>query len=238
MTRLPPLPPAPPRVAAVVLAAGSGTRVGAARNKVLLEVAGRPVLAHAVRTALDLPDVVRVVVAVRPGEEEAVSQALAPHLSATDEIWLVPGGDTRHASEQRALEALRADITSGNVDVIAIHDGARPLASQQLWQATVAAAVLHGGALPVRPLRGLVGRSDATRVSAVGGVQTPQAFRAPTLLAAYDAAAADGFIGTDTASCLERYHPDLAIAAVPGPAENIKVTFAPDLALAEALLRR
>jgi 2-C-methyl-D-erythritol 4-phosphate cytidylyltransferase len=67
------------------------------------------------------------------------------------------------------------------------------------------------------------------------GVQTPQAFRAVPLLAAYRSADADGFEGTDTASCLERYSPALRIAAVPSSSLNLKVTFPEDLALATAL---
>lgn len=233
---LPPLPPAPPRAAAVVLAAGSGTRVGAERNKVLLEVAGRPVLAHSVRTALAVPDVVRVLLVVRPGEESVVADALAPHLAETDEVTLVTGGATRHGSEQRALRALRDDIAAGAVDVVAIHDGARPLASVQLWTDTIRAAARQGGALPVRRVAGLLRRADAVRVPPLGGVQTPQAFRADVLASAFDAAAADGAEGTDTAATVERYAPEVEIAAVAAPPENIKVTFAGDLAVAEALL--
>lgn len=235
---MPPRPPAPPRAAAVVLGAGSGSRVGAGRNKVLLEVAGRPVLAHSVRTALAVPDVACVVLVVRPGEEDEVLQALAPHLAPTDEVLVVPGGATRQASEQAALQVLRPRVVDGSVDVVAIHDGARPLADVALWSTTVGAARERGGALPVRQVTGLVRRADATRVPALGGVQTPQAFRADLLLSAYDAARAEGFEGTDTAATLERYSPEVQIAAVTAPPENIKVTFAPDLALADTLLRQ
>lgn len=237
MNALPPMPPAPPRAAAVVLAAGSGTRVGAERNKVLLEVAGRPILAHSLRTALAVPDVVRVVLVVRPGEEGPVADAVAPHLGEDDEVLVITGGATRHASEQRALTALRSQIAAREIDIVAIHDGARPLATVQLWTDTIAAAARLGGALPVRTVGGLLRRSDAVRVTPLGGVQTPQAFRAQLLSAAFDAAAADGAEGTDTAATVERYAPQVQIAAVPAPPENIKVTFAPDLALADALLR-
>lgn len=233
--------PAPPAdavaSAAVVLGAGSGTRVGADRNKVLLEVAGAPILAHSVRTALAVPGVVRVVLVVRPGEEQVVAEALAPHLGESDEVLLVTGGATRHASEALALRALAADIDSGRLQVVAVHDGARPLADVGLWEATIRAAARDGGAVPVRAVTGLVRRDDATRVPALGAVQTPQAFRAGVVLSAYRAAAADGFEGTDTASCVAQYSPEVRITAVPGPVQNIKVTFAADLGLAETLLR-
>lgn len=219
------------RVAAVILAAGSGSRVGADVNKVLLPIAEHPVLAWSVRVALGLPDVVRVVVVHRPDERAAVSEALAPELGDR-EIWLVPGGADRHDSERAALEVLRPEIHAGAVDVVAIHDGARPAASAALWRATIAAAAENGGAIPGVPIPDVV----PIPPSPVVAVQTPQAFRAGPLLSSYDAAAADGFTGTDTAATLERYT-DQVIVAVPGEETNLKVTFADDVAIADRILR-
>ena len=118
--------------AVVILAAGAGTRVGGETNKVLLPLADAPVLAWSVRDALSLPDVARVLVVVRHGEEHAVADALAPHLG-DGEVLLVDGGKTRHGSEWAALRALAADVESGEIDVVAIHDGARPLAGAELF---------------------------------------------------------------------------------------------------------
>jgi 2-C-methyl-D-erythritol 4-phosphate cytidylyltransferase len=227
----------PVPVAVVVLAAGSGTRVGAGVNKVLLPIAGVPLLAWSVRTALAVDDVARVVLVVRDGEQDEVATALGPHLPAGDaggpEVRVVVGGATRHASEWAALRVLRADVGSGLVDVVAVHDGARPLAPASLYADVVAAARAHGGAIPVVPVPALLGPDGVVRD--VAAVQTPQAFAAGPLLSAYDAAARDGFTGTDTASCLERYEPALRIAAVPSSSGNIKVTWPGDLALAERL---
>lgn len=220
-------------MAVVIVAAGAGTRVGADVNKVLLPLGGRPVLAWSVTDALAAADVSRVVVVARPAEEDAVADALAPHLG-DHELLLVPGGATRHASEWAGIRALTPSIETGAVDVVAIHDGARPLAGVTLFDAVVAAARKHGGALPVTPLSAVLPRSDRELVA----VQTPQAFAAARLLAAYRAAEADGFEGTDTASCLERYAPELTIAAVTGSAHNLKVTYPEDLALADRLGQR
>jgi 2-C-methyl-D-erythritol 4-phosphate cytidylyltransferase len=217
-------------VAVVVVAAGAGARVGAGVNKVLLPLGDRPVLAWSVTDALASADVRRVVVVVRPGEEAAVSDALAPHLGGA-EVLLVPGGATRHASEWAAIRVLAPEIAAGDVDVVAIHDGARPLAGTALFDAVVAAAREHGGALPVTPLAALLPRSEQSLV----GVQTPQAFAARTLLAAYERADDDGFEGTDTASCVERYAAGTTIAAVAGSARNLKVTYPEDVALADRL---
>jgi 2-C-methyl-D-erythritol 4-phosphate cytidylyltransferase len=223
-----------PGAAAVVLAAGSGSRVGAEVNKVLLPLAGRPVLAWSVRAALDLADVRRVVVVVRPGDRDALSEALSPHLGDR-EVLLVDGGATRHASEWAAMRVLAADIEAGDVDVVAIHDGARPLATAELWSAVVTAARQRGGALPVVPATGLVRRDGSPAPAGLGTVQTPQAFRAADLLAAHTAARREGFEGTDTAASLERYA-DVVVAAVPSTARNLKITFPEDVDLAEALI--
>lgn len=221
--------------AVVLLAAGSGRRVGSGTNKVLLPLDGIPVLAHSVRAALEVDRVRRILVVVRAEDHDAVADALAPHLGAHD-VWLVTGGVERHDSEARALEALRAEIVAGEITVVAIHDAARPLATAGLFAAVVATAAEHGAAVPALEAVGLVGLDGSTVPGDLVGVQTPQAFGAAALLAAYDAAAADGFTGTDTAASLERYS-DVLVHAVPGEPSNLKVTFPEDLELAEQLLR-
>lgn len=214
----------------MILAAGAGQRVGAGSNKVLLPLGDRPVLAWSVLDAVAIPDVRRVLVVVRPGEHDLVAEALAPYLGAT-EVGVVEGGSTRHASEWNALLALRAEIEAGEIDVVAIHDGARPLAGTTLFEATIAAAREHGGAIPCVRLPGLLALDGQALPPELDGVQTPQAFRAVELLASYSAAERDGFDGTDTAGCWARYT-DLPVAAVPSTPRNLKITFPEDLTLA------
>lgn len=223
--------------AIVVLGAGSGSRVGAEINKVLLPLRGVPVLARSLITALAVPAVARVVLVIRPGEEDAVAEAVAPHLAETDEVLVVPGGTVRHDSEQAALNALRPMIEAGEIDVVAIHDGARPLAPVALFQETLGSARTHGGAIPVVPANDLITHDGYPTTGTLASVQTPQAFQAVPLLAAYDAAASDGFQGTDTAACLERYQPQLRIAAVESSATNLKLTWPGDLDVAALLLK-
>lgn len=220
--------------AVVILAAGSGTRVGADVNKVLLPLAGVPVLAWSVRDALTLDDVRRVVVVVRDGEQDAVAQALTPYLE-DHEVLVVTGGTTRHASEEAALRVLAREVDEGVLDVVAIHDGARPLAGAALLTATLAAARDHGGAIPVVPAAGLLTTALEPVPGSLGTVQTPQAFRAGPLLAAYDAARRDGFQGTDTAACFSRYAGG-DVAAVPGSPLNVKITFPEDVVIAGRLV--
>ena len=233
-------PPVPPRpgVTVVVLGAGSGTRVGADRNKVLLDLAGRPVLGWSVRHALAATGVDRVVVVTAPGEADEVAVAIGgevPDADGSPEVALVEGGATRHASEARALRAVAEHVRAGRTDVVVVHDGARPLADADLFDAVVAAARERGGALPAAPRPGLVTDALAPVAAGLVGVQTPQAFRARALLAAFERAADDGFEGTDTAATFSRYA-DLPVVAVTSGATNLKVTWPEDLALAEALL--
>ena len=219
--------------AVVVLAAGSGSRVGAGTNKVLLPLGDTSVLAWSVRAALAVDDVRRLVLVSRAGEESSVRDAVAPVLGEREAL-LVTGGSTRHGSEWNALQALAAEIDAGELDVVAVHDGARPLATSALFAAVLAAAQEHGGALPAAPLPGLVTDRLGAVEGDLVGVQTPQAFRAAPLLAAYRAAAADGFEGTDTAGTFERYA-EGRVAAVPSSARNLKITFPDDVGLAERL---
>ena len=99
-----------PRTAVVVVAAGSGSRVGAATNKVLLPLHGIPVLAWSLRTVTALPYVDHVVVVAREEDVDAVQDLAARHLPEGREALLVTGGPTRHASEWRGLSALRGPI--------------------------------------------------------------------------------------------------------------------------------
>ena len=232
------------RAAVVVLAAGAGTRVGAEVNKVLLPLGDRAVVARSVTTARSVPGVRRVVLVVRDGEQEAVKAVVEPHLLDPStgsghgdgpEVAMVTGGQTRHASEWEALSLLAEDIEAGEIDVVAMHDAARPLATQDLYERVLTAAVEHGGAIPVVPLDHLVDLDGAALPEPLVGVQTPQAFRAADLLAAHRAARADGFEATDTAGCLAAYA-DVAVVAVGSDAGNLKLTVADDFTVAEALI--
>ncbi len=224
----------PTTSAVVILAAGSGSRVGAEVNKVLLPLAGVAVLVHSVRTALAVT-AGPVALVIRSEDSEAIAEAVVPHLDGR-ELLLVDGGTTRHQSEWAALRVLAARIEAGEINLVAIHDGARPLADAALFETVLQAAAEHGGAIPAVPLLEALHTSGQLPSTPLASVQTPQAFDARALLAAYTAAADDQFEGTDTASCLERYAPNLSIAAVPSTRTNLKITFVEDVAAAEHLL--
>lgn len=220
-------------VASVVLAAGSGTRFGHSINKVWLELDGKHIISRSLANSVKNFSDVRSILVINPDDEEFARDALAKDAMATN-IEIVYGGTSRHESEYNALQYLKNDIQSGAVTIVVIHDGARPLASAHLFSAVAAGANIHGGAIPAITLDSR--EMDMQRTEDVARVQTPQSFRAPELLQAYEKAAVEGFIGTDTAACMEQYFPDLKVLAVAGEISNIKITYPQDLMIAHALL--
>jgi 2-C-methyl-D-erythritol 4-phosphate cytidylyltransferase len=220
--------------AAIVLAGGTGSRLGAGRNKVYLPLGDRTVLGWSLRAFVKHAEIGPVVLVARAEDRAAVEHERA-QLPALD---VVNGGPTRQESELAGLRHLAPRIGSGEIDTVLIHDGARPLVRAELISAVLRAARADGGAVPGLFRDDLAeATSDGTGVAwppAVAGlvaVQTPQGFRARPLLAAYEQAHREGFVGTDTASCVQRYT-DLAVRWVPGDERNLKITYVHDLATA------
>jgi 2-C-methyl-D-erythritol 4-phosphate cytidylyltransferase len=226
-----------PRAAVVVLAGGSGSRVGAGLNKVYLPLARRRVVSWSLRSAAQVDDVVSLVLVVRSEDAPLARDVLRREAAGLD-VRMVVGGPTRHSSEDAALAALAAQVESGELDVIAVHDGARPLAAPSLFRSVIQVADDVGGAVPALAATGVLPVGEDGRpleASRLVRVQTPQAFRAKDLLTAYATARLNGYQGTDTASSVETFS-GLVVRAVRGSALNLKLTFPHDLAVAERLL--
>jgi 2-C-methyl-D-erythritol 4-phosphate cytidylyltransferase len=229
---------------AVILCAGQGTRMRADRNKVLLPLLDKPLIAYTIAAFERCASVDEILLVAHPDEVASLAREVIPGAGASKVSDVIAGGSTRHQSEQCALEALRERITAGEVALVMIHDGARPLVTPQEIDQLAKVAHESVGALLVTPVAAyetLLETQPDGKVALVAApaelarAQTPQAFDARLLLAAYDRARADGFEGTDTASSLERL--GHAIRAVYGSDENIKVTTPDDLIRAEAILR-
>ncbi len=220
-------------VASVVLAAGSGTRFGHSMNKVWLQLNGKHIISRSLENSRSSFSDVRSILVINPDDEEFAREALIKD-GALANTEIVHGGATRHESEYKALQYLKADIESGSIDLLLIHDGARPLATPELFAAIADGAQTHGGAIPTIALD--PHEMDAARTETVARVQTPQGFRAQQLLAAYEKAQTQGFVGTDTAACMEKFAPEVKTLAVPGDIFNIKITYPQDLAIAELLV--
>jgi 2-C-methyl-D-erythritol 4-phosphate cytidylyltransferase len=230
-----------PDAVGVVLAAGTGSRIGADANKAYLPLAGRSMVTWSLDAIARVREIARTVLVVRHGERQQAERTLERELPAAT-VELVEGGDSRHASEFNVLRYLAADIESGAIDVVLIHDGARPLAGPAMMRAAVSVAREFGGAVPALAAHDIV-RVDPTGAISprpegpIVRVQTPQAFRALPLLRAYRAAERQGFEGTDTSACIERFT-DVDVRTFQGDERNLKVTYPRDVLLAERLLIR
>jgi 2-C-methyl-D-erythritol 4-phosphate cytidylyltransferase len=218
------------RAAAILLAAGSGKRIGATRPKAFLPIGERPMLSVTAAAAAASPRIGALVVAAPPGyEDEARSSVEGLSLPTT----VLTGGRTRQASVRAALSALAPDA-----EVVVVHDAARPFAPPDLFTEVIRAVEAGAdGAIPVVPVTDTVKRLDGIRVvdtidrTELANAQTPQAFRVRTLRAAHERAATDGEDVTDDAALLER---TATVVAVVGDPMNFKITTLLDLARAES----
>ncbi|HVB27305.1 MAG TPA: 2-C-methyl-D-erythritol 4-phosphate cytidylyltransferase [Mycobacteriales bacterium] len=221
-------------VAAVVPAAGRGERLGPGLPKALRDLGTLPLLVYAVRALALARRVDVVVVAAPPDAVAGVRRLLSSH-DVPAEVSVVPGGATRQESVAAALAALAPEV-----DVVLVHDAARPLAPSELADA-VAAAVLAGAdaVVPALPMPDTVKRVDAgDRVvetldrAALRAVQTPQGFRRAVLAAAHERAR--GAAATDDAGLVEAM--GITVRVIPGHPEAFKITRPLDLVFAEAVL--
>jgi 2-C-methyl-D-erythritol 4-phosphate cytidylyltransferase/2-C-methyl-D-erythritol 2,4-cyclodiphosphate synthase len=207
------------RIAAILVAAGSGSRFGGAVAKQFLPIGGRPVVRWGAEALLPHISLLQPV-----GDAEALAAALSglPHLPP------VPGGATRQDSVRAGLEALAPHAP----DIVLVHDGARPLIPPGTIPALLDALQTHPGAIPAVPVADTLKRADggliAETVPRAGlfRAQTPQAFRFATLLALHRAPAHPA--ATDDAWLLEQA--GLPVMLVPGAEENVKLTYPDDAA--------
>ncbi len=223
--------------AAIVPAAGRGERLGPGVPKALRELAGEPLLVHAVRSLWSAGCVDLVVVAAPPGSVAAVEATL---LVAVEDLRLVvvEGGGTRQASVAAGLSAV-----PGEFEIVLVHDAARALVPAEVVVRVVDAVRAGAGAVvPVLPVTDTIKQVDADRVvatvdrSSLRSVQTPQGFARLVLESAHSAGhRAAGHDATDDASLVEAMGGEVVV--VEGSAEAFKVTRPLDLALAEAVLR-
>lgn len=219
-------------VGIAIPAAGMGRRMGGVR-KPLLELAGEPILCHALRPFLALPDVEAVVVALSPEDAASPPRWL---IDLDVRIQVVEGGQTRLESVGRALEALPDHLT-----VLGVHDAARPLISSEVIEACIRVARTGVGAVagwPVIDTLKEVDREDRVVStpdrSRFWRAQTPQIFPAHLLRAAYRKALDEGHAATDDAALISWIGAEVRM--VPAAPWNLKVTHPEDLALARTLL--
>ena len=215
---------------AVIVAGGSGQRMGAILPKQFLLLQGRPVLWHTLNTFLRSYEDIQIIL-VLPKANVSEGESLRKNLNAEQRIILTEGGDTRFQSVKNGLLLVKED------SVVFVHDGVRCLITEELIHRCYNQAVVKGSAIPV------VTATDSIRImededhyvmnrNNVRIVQTPQTFQSKLILAAFEQSFDEGF--TDEATVVEASGENVYL--VEGEYDNIKITRPVDLLIAEKIL--
>jgi 2-C-methyl-D-erythritol 4-phosphate cytidylyltransferase len=223
------------KVSVILPAAGLGTRMGTAEKKQFLQLEGAPILVHTLRRLAKSPRLSEFIIACRAEDSADVEQMLTSE-PIQQPVRLVEGGDSRQSSVAHALAAVSADC-----DYVAVHDAVRPLVTTEIVEAALDAALEAGAAIvgivPVDTVKQVHLNRIQTTISRDRLVlaQTPQIFSTALLKRAFARAEADGFVGTDESSLVERLE-EVEVRVVAGSNRNIKITRPSDLDLAKHFL--
>ena len=237
------------KVVVIIPAAGLGTRMASAPSgkkpaatKQFAELAGTPILIHTLRKFASSPEVTEICLALRPNEIEPFRKRLDKDAKDVfkKKIQLVEGGEHRQQSVANAITAITAQAD----DIVLVHDAVRPFVTEEIIHDVIQAAQKYGAAIAGIPAVDTIKEVQRTAEGAVitatvprekvVQAQTPQGFRYEVLKKAFDEATADGFMGTDEASLVERSRHEVVV--VMGSPRNIKITTPADLELAEFYL--
>ncbi len=237
------------KCAVILPAAGLGTRMvrgaadttGTSRKQFML-LDGVPILVHTVRKFASCGRVDQIVVALRADDLEWVAELLAREVPNV-EIRVVEGGNSRQESVENAFSALDPDT-----GIVAVHDAVRPFVDVETIARAIDEAEMSGAAIagivPVDTVKQVhAAQASGAKVRATISrerlilAQTPQVFRYELLKRAFQAAAADGFVGTDESSLVERLE-DVEVTVIPGSERNIKITKPGDIELARLFLEQ
>ncbi|HEX4898997.1 MAG TPA: 2-C-methyl-D-erythritol 4-phosphate cytidylyltransferase [Pyrinomonadaceae bacterium] len=221
---------------AIIAAAGQGTRMGGKRAKQFLVLAGRPIIIHTIQ-AFEACEAIQEIIVVLPEADVRDFSAVARPYNLGKVRAVVPGGVARASSVLHGLRAVNAQETN----IVAVHDGSRPLVTVAEITRTVEAAEVSGAAILVAPIVDTVKEvREGTVVATVPRdhlrrALTPQCFRYEILRQAYEQVEEVDATHTDESSLVERL--GVTVSVVEGSSRNIKVTGPEDLVIAEALLK-
>ena len=239
------------KVVVIIPAAGLGTRMASSASakgkkpgasKQFTELAGTPILIHTLRKFVLSAEVGEICIALRANEIEGFRARLDKEGKDTlkKKVHLVEGGEHRQQSVAHAIAA----ISAAPDDIVLVHDAVRPFVTSEIIHDVIKAARKYGAAIAAVPAVDTIKEVQRTAEGAVITAtiprervvmaQTPQGFRYDVLKTAFDEAIADGFLGTDEASLVERSGHEVAV--VMGSARNIKITTPADMELAEFYL--
>ncbi len=222
------------RVSVIVVAAGSGQRLGADVPKAFVQLGGVTLLARSLRIVAEVASASEVVITVPAGMEDAAREEVK-RTGLTLPVKIIAGGAERQDSVRVALS-----FTSAESDLVVIHDAARPFATPAMFQASLDEAARVGGAIVAIPLADTLKRVDQGRITetvpraGLWQAQTPQAFQRPLLIDAHERAVRERMVATDDADLVERMGGTVAV--VNGSPLNLKITTADDLSFGEAIV--
>ena len=224
-------------VSVIFPAAGQGRRMKAGKNKVLLELGGKPILQRTLESFSCLPEVGELIV-VTGREDMAEVRAMLEGAVGLKPWQLVEGSTERQYSIRNGLACVAKEA-----ELVLVHDAARPLITEEVIARVIEGARQFGGAIAAVPEKNTVKIvSEAGLVvstpprKSLWAVQTPQGFRKEVLLKANEQAEQEGFLGTDDASLVERL--GAPVKVVEGDYRNIKITTPEDMVTAEAFLQQ
>ncbi|KYD10983.1 2-C-methyl-D-erythritol 4-phosphate cytidylyltransferase [Heyndrickxia sporothermodurans] len=217
----------------IIPAAGQGKRMGAGKNKLLLELQEQPVILHTLNVFLHDQNCKGIILVIQPDDELMFKELLNP---MEEKIKTVYGGTERQFSVYNGLQAVK------DTEIVLVHDGARPFIKLSIIHQLVNDAHMHGAAIAAVPVKDTIKKVMQNQVmetverSSLWHVQTPQAFRFSILFHAHQQAHREKFLGTDESSLVERL--GYPVNIVTGDYDNIKLTTPEDLYFAEAILKK
>lgn len=217
---------------AVIVAGGSGTRMGNALPKQFLELCGKPVLLHSIEKFLNALYDIEIIVVSHPAFIDKTKALIQP-LPDAQKITVVPGGETRFHSVKNGLQQVK------EASVVFVHDGVRCMVSASLIHCCYEQALTKGSAIPAVSITDSVRLVDGNTTKVIDrnllkAIQTPQTFRSEIILPAFEQAYSDSF--TDEATVVESAGHEVFL--IEGEKENIKITVPSDLIIAEHLLNK
>ncbi|RIW30013.1 2-C-methyl-D-erythritol 4-phosphate cytidylyltransferase [Bacillus salacetis] len=219
----------------IIPAAGQGKRMKAGKNKLLLELDGRPILFHTLDVFENDPECEGIILAIHEDDKETLEKLAEKHKLSKIKRMVI-GGKERQDSVYNALKSVQ------DAEMILVHDGARPFIAQSTIKELVKGAETRGAAIAAAPVKDTIKKAaggivqETIERSSLWQVQTPQAFRIGLLTEAHQRAEREGFTGTDDASLVERLGEEVGI--VESDYDNIKITTPEDLYFAEAILAK
>lgn len=224
------------RASIIIVAAGSGVRLGRDLPKAFVPLDGRPLLHYSLRSLSSICEIGEAVITV-PAGMEAAARAEVQTVGLTVPVKLTPGGAERQDSVRIGLA-----LTSAEAEVVVVHDAARPFAPSALFAACVETAGRYGGAIAAIIVADTLKRAEDHTITAtvpragLWQAQTPQAFRRGLLVTAHERAQRERWVATDDAELVERCGGRVEV--VESSTANLKITTPADLEIAEALAAR